>query len=435
MKPLDLNLAARPFTNDTPLVVGLVLLAVVSLGLTAYDVHAWLTADSRKAALEAALADHEIRMREMKDEATRLQKELDSLDVEVLSAQADFVAGVLRERNFSWTGLFNDLEDVLPWNVRLVSIRPGFEAGLIKVSLEGVARHKKALFDFEEHLERSPRFSRVTPTSFRRAESSEQVLFGLEVRYSPVSPGPGHGEEGATGERAAARETGEEAEEPAEVIEVEGEPASVEEEPRPAKGAPIRREAAGSGAPAGTASGGAGGGSRAGSGSATGAAAPGKATTSGSRRSRRVGERGRGGEASAGVAGFVRGPGAGRSGGGRVDGAAAAANRSGSRGQARDGNAGRKAAPSRGGAPGAPPPRARDPEQVDEDDVVVWEGRTPKLKLKPAPGAEGMQVEPPAEDETGDSGTADEGDTGGDSGAGDTGGGSAGAGGGGGEAS
>ncbi len=410
MKPLDLNLASRPFTNDTPLVVGLVVLAILALGLTAYDVHAWMTADTRKAVLESQIADHRVRMREMKEEATRLQQELDGIDLEVLSAQADFVADVLRQRNFSWTRLFNDLEDVLPWNVRLVSIRPSFEAGQILVALDGVARHKRALFDFEEILERSPRFSRVTPQGFRRAEGSNNVLFTLEVRYTPAPPSPpGEGSVGeATGERAATGPAGERTE-PAEVIEVEGEETEAEAEtadaetPAPARGEGAAAAADTGGKDAGKAAGR----TPAGGGRAAATGGGGRTPSRGARRGRETEPRPADATgAAAGVAGFVP---AGR------------ATRAGSagRGAAAGSRTRARVAPDRAGkaggagstAAGAAPRRRKTPEPADPEDVVVIEDGTPKIKLKPVPGTDGWGTPPSSGNDQGE-GDAGNGNTG-----------------------
>jgi len=414
VKPLDLNLASRPFTNDTPLVVGLIVLALLAFGFTAYDVHAWLTADTRKATLESQIADHRVRMRQMKQEAERLQKELDGLDLEVLSAQAEFVADVLRQRNFSWTRLFNDLEDVLPWNVRLVSIRPSFEAGQILLSLDGVARHKKALFDFEEILEQSPRFSRVTPEGFRRAEGSNNVLFSLQVRYTPAAVTGGENAADVTGERASAAAPGKD-EVPAEVIEVEGEET---EAPRAGEPAPGRDDGAGAAAaekgPSGSGAGrvpGSRGGSRVtGRGGGGAPSRPGRAKRDTGRPS--AGAAG----SDAGVAGFVPAGRVGRAGGtGRTTGAL--------------GGKRSRVAPDRvrktgGGAsagPGAAPRERKTPEPANPEDVVVVEDGVPKIKLKPVPGSDGWGSPPSSGEDQGEGEAGGEGGDDGGSGGGDSG--------------
>jgi len=405
VKPLDLNLASRPFTNDTPLVIGLLLLAILAVGFTVYDVHAWMTADTRRAALESQIADHRVRMRQMKEEALRLQKELDGLDVEVLSAQAEFVADVLRQRNFSWTRLFNDLEDVLPWNVRLLSIRPSFEAGQILLSLDGVARHKKALFDFEEILEQSPRFSRVTPEGFRRAEGSNNVLFSLQVRYTPAPVTSGESTSDVTGERAAGGVPGKRDQVPAEVIEVDGEDA---EAPVSGEPVPVREDAAGAAAARRRPAGGGDGRSR--------AAGGGRAATAGGAGRTRAGRTTRRGEAGrppaqagadAGVAGFVPAGRAGRA--GRAGGA------TGTTGTRRSRLAPDRARRAGGGAGagGAAGPRERKaPEPADPDEVVVVEDGVPKLKLKPVPGSDGWDAPPSPDDEQEGGEAGDGGDTG-----------------------
>ncbi|UCF68761.1 MAG: hypothetical protein JSV80_05590, partial [Acidobacteriota bacterium] len=188
MRPIDLNLATRPYRNDTPLAIALLVLLAAAAGLTAHNTHSYLTADAREQQLLEELSDHRQRMEQMKAEAKTLRDGLDEIDFELLDSQANFVAGILEERNFSWTGLFNALERVLPWNIRLSSIRPRFEIGLVRVELLGVARDNDAYLDFQDTLLRADGFGGVVPGDFQIDESTEQVFFTLGFDYTPQAP-------------------------------------------------------------------------------------------------------------------------------------------------------------------------------------------------------------------------------------------------------
>ncbi|RMF75532.1 MAG: hypothetical protein D6738_03550, partial [Acidobacteria bacterium] len=177
---IELNLASRPYRNDTPIVAGLVVLALLAVGLTAHNTWSWFTADARQTELLERLAGHRAEMQRMKAEEQQIRKELAAIDAEVLAAQVEFVSSVLAQRNFSWTVLLNALEDVLPWNVKLVSIRPGFEGrGKVRIVLRGIARDLGAFLSFQDVLERSPAFGDVTPGNWsyvaRDARADERI--------------------------------------------------------------------------------------------------------------------------------------------------------------------------------------------------------------------------------------------------------------------
>ncbi len=194
MKPLELNLASRPYRNDAPIVAGLVALAVLAVAMTAHNAYTWFTADAQQAALLERLAGHRSEMARMKAEEQRLRKELAAVDAEVLGAQVQFVSSVLAQRNFSWTSLLNSLEDVLPWNVKLISIRPGFEGtGRVRIVLRGMARDLGAFLSFQDVLERSAAFSDVTPGNYsyvaRDSRADERIQFDMTCIYEPPPPG------------------------------------------------------------------------------------------------------------------------------------------------------------------------------------------------------------------------------------------------------
>ncbi len=192
MKPIELNLAGNPYRNDTPLLAGLGVLAAAALLFTAYNAFGYLTADSKRDALVDQLADHRAQMEAMRQEEQEIRAALGKFDADILQAQADLVSRVLNERNFSWTGLLNQLEGVLPWNVRLSSIRPQFgDSNVTVVDLRGTAMDVDAFYALQDSLENSPRFTDVQPGSWqllsRGMGNDERISFNIQCRYLPPS--------------------------------------------------------------------------------------------------------------------------------------------------------------------------------------------------------------------------------------------------------
>lgn len=188
MKPLQINLAANPFRNDLLLWLVFSLLGLGALGLTAYNTAAFMTAENRQQRLQDDLAGHRQAMQDMQTESERLRADLAKVDLDVLESQAEFVAGVLQERNFAWTKLFDALEATIPWNVKLVAIRPTFHEGKIRLTLNGVARSMEAFLNMQDLLQASPRFGDVAPGDWQQMEGNETVNFTVTLGYIPETP-------------------------------------------------------------------------------------------------------------------------------------------------------------------------------------------------------------------------------------------------------
>lgn len=185
MKPVDLNLSSTPFRNDTPILAGLLLLALLAFGFTGWNAYSWFTADRKEAQIQEALAGHKREMERKTAETERLTAELNGIDRIRLLSQAEFVASVLEERNFSWTRLFNNLEAILPWNVRVTTIRPAIKDGEIHLLVSGVAMDTDGFFAIQEAFLNSGVFGSVTPHGFEKAEADQRIFFELEVSYFP----------------------------------------------------------------------------------------------------------------------------------------------------------------------------------------------------------------------------------------------------------
>ncbi len=206
MKPVDINLASSPYRNDLPIWATLGVLSALALAFSGYNAWAFFTADARRAELEAEIAGHRERMHEKKVEADKLKLVLSKVDEETLASQAGFVSSILERRNFSWTQLFNALERVTPWDVKLVSIRPQFETlnrltgkERVRVQVQGVARSFESFLGLQESLQDASMFSEITPEDYER-QSDDRTDFNIAFTYSPIPPAPieGEGDEAVT---------------------------------------------------------------------------------------------------------------------------------------------------------------------------------------------------------------------------------------------
>jgi len=188
MRPLDLNLASRPFENNVPFWAGHALLLVIVLGFTTWNVRTYVKTRQAIQSVQADIGSVARQMAELDHRDDEAVKVAHGYDLKTLQTQADVANEIILRRGLSWTNLFNQLEKVIPYEVRATAVRPiygtggptpahGKFEGTVPISLEGVAQSFEAFLEFERALIMDPHYSSVEP--FR----TETVLGGTELKF------------------------------------------------------------------------------------------------------------------------------------------------------------------------------------------------------------------------------------------------------------
>lgn len=121
---LQLNLASEPFRRDRPMLAALAVGCAVLAGLLAYQVGLAVQARDEAASAREALARVQDQLGLLNTQQARLEATLrQPRNAEALELNL-MLNSLLQRKGISWTRIFSDLEEVLPHNVRLVSIRP-----------------------------------------------------------------------------------------------------------------------------------------------------------------------------------------------------------------------------------------------------------------------------------------------------------------------
>ncbi len=233
-----LNLAARPFVNRRPwrrLTALLWALGLALLTLNAILYWGYLTgsADARTelAGLREQLAGDQAQL-------DRLSAELVRLDLEAQNREVAFLNERISSRRFPWGQLFNDIEQVLPWNTRLRSLAPergdrnrrrtrpdAEDLSRVVLDLTGEARDDPGLHDLIDALFEHPAFE--DPKLLHQSRQDAGPLdFTIAVVYLPdrSTRDPADAPESPPTVAAAAVEAEPVEIEPAEVERVEAEP-------------------------------------------------------------------------------------------------------------------------------------------------------------------------------------------------------------------
>ena len=183
MKPLSINLASRPFYNTRLYLVAfsasvalLLIMTILNLVTLFQGQAAWKRFGEDQAGLQSKLRsqDHDV---------LTLQRELQRRDLTEVSAQSKFANVAIVHRMFSWTLMFNRLEQIMPPTVKLRSLRPTVDEDGIHFRVLGTSKDASAFADFEDALLEAPLFSEVYPESEGVAASGKGIDFSLSFRY------------------------------------------------------------------------------------------------------------------------------------------------------------------------------------------------------------------------------------------------------------
>lgn len=187
-----LNLARRPFRNESLPNLAFLFAVLLALALTAQQaLLARRLLSAQATALHADVAALEGELQSLRREAEALRGP--TPDQEQI-AEWRVIKDLVDRRTFSWSRLLARLESVLPPGVRLVSIDPSSASGRVRLEVVAVARSREDAFEFVRALREKAGFEDVYPTSLSRGNDGDQIACVMTYRpESRPAPAPAEG--------------------------------------------------------------------------------------------------------------------------------------------------------------------------------------------------------------------------------------------------
>jgi hypothetical protein len=188
VKPIHLNLAARPYRDYRPVYAVVVVASLLTFFLALYNVETFIKyrTDTVSTRLKTDKLNAEAAHQEqLAYEATRRVK---SFNVSALEKQTRFVNAQIAERAFSWSELLDRLEAVLANNTRIMQITPSFDRSGMTIHLELSCETKTAsgMVEMINRFNNDPHFSNPFPRVLSATPSG--FLFNIGVEYKPSAP-------------------------------------------------------------------------------------------------------------------------------------------------------------------------------------------------------------------------------------------------------
>lgn len=172
MKALHVNLASRPYRDRRRFLLVAGTLLVVVLLLTANN--AWTAFDylSNTETVRDEITTLEARLAQVRSQTATAQGTIEKIDQTELNRRISYVNAQIAERAFSWNALLNDLERVLPDDVRIIQLNPAFApGGSVDLSLTLEAKSQEGIIRLLDRMIADGSFARAFPQSEQLTDS------------------------------------------------------------------------------------------------------------------------------------------------------------------------------------------------------------------------------------------------------------------------
>jgi type IV pilus assembly protein PilN len=184
---IPINLSSEPFRRDRPMIAAYAACAVALTGLLCVLVFLIVSERHRARDAREAVARVNAQLRTI----TAKQAEVDAFlrqppNAEVLQRSV-LLNELIDRKSISWTRIFADLESVMPYNVRLISVRLPQITPQNEVLLNMVvgAKEPGSVIAFLKRLEESPRFGTIYGQSSQPPAQNEPLYrYTITVNYA-----------------------------------------------------------------------------------------------------------------------------------------------------------------------------------------------------------------------------------------------------------
>jgi len=185
MANFDLNLSTRPFLPYRLKNLALASVLVVLVVISVWQVFGFLQYSSLVRDVRPEQRAARVEWETLGQHLDVLKAKLDRPESMAKLNEIGFFNRIIERRDLSWTELFANLENMVPENVHLMSLRPEVLANR-RAALGIVARGRSMpdIKEFIERLEQSPAFEKVEVSQEQKGPTGELIVT-LTSTYLP----------------------------------------------------------------------------------------------------------------------------------------------------------------------------------------------------------------------------------------------------------
>ena len=184
---VPINVASEPFRRDRPMLVAVSAGCIALALMLAFEISTITSQRHQAADTRVAIDRVNAQLRVVNDEQSKLDATLRRPENAEVLERSLFLNTLIERKAISWTRIFADLEKVMPYNLRLVSVRLPEVDSQNQVLLDMTVSSKEVapVLDLLKRMEGSPQFG---PTSVVNSLSPSQTdpfyRYHLTVSYA-----------------------------------------------------------------------------------------------------------------------------------------------------------------------------------------------------------------------------------------------------------
>jgi hypothetical protein len=184
---VPINLATEPFRRDRPMLAGAAAIAILLSLLLIFQVFTIVSGHRQAADIRVAIERENAQLRSIAAQQAKLNATLRKPENAEVLERSLFLNTLIDRKAISWTKIFADLEKVMPYNVRLVSVRLPQVDSNNQVLLDMVVGAKEVgpILDLLKHLEGAPQFGPYSvQTSTPPSQTDPFYRYHVTVSYA-----------------------------------------------------------------------------------------------------------------------------------------------------------------------------------------------------------------------------------------------------------
>src|SRR5215467_11593396 len=191
MADFDLNLSTRPFPAYRLINLALACILAVLVVVSIWQAVGFVRYSRLARSIRTEESDMRVEAEALAKRVAELESRLDRPESAAKLNEIGFLNHLILRKNFSWTRLFANLEDLVPENVHLTNLTPDIAAnGGVTLRLGVKARSIADVTVFIKRIETSPVFENVIVMAEQKndtsvANVSDEVNITLTAIYYP----------------------------------------------------------------------------------------------------------------------------------------------------------------------------------------------------------------------------------------------------------
>ena len=172
------NLASAPLRNYTLYFIGCIVLAGIAVSFAVWNGMALVQWKSENDSLKTKIEQQRFQAAELQRQTNDTQRKINAIKTPDFVNETEFFNNAIKRRVFSWTELLDEFEQLLPRDVRMISVFPSIQGEIISIRLDVSARSLNDIVELITVFQKSPNFSNVT---FRSERDQEDGMVGASV--------------------------------------------------------------------------------------------------------------------------------------------------------------------------------------------------------------------------------------------------------------